>query len=166
MASGREAAPKGNNGVLWKDRKHFMWFPFSFTKYSVRNGRIYIEKGLFSSTSDQTLLYRITDIQLRRSFSQKIYGTGTVALISNIDAEPHLLLENIKNPKKVYDLLSNLVEDARAQKNVIGKEFYARGGHDCTHMPATPPPMPAYSVNDVDMDGVEDMMDEDQGGSW
>ena len=26
---------------IWQDRKHHLWFPLSFTKYSVENGRIY-----------------------------------------------------------------------------------------------------------------------------
>ena len=32
--------------VLWKDRKHFMWFPFSFTKYEVRNKPAVFSEGL------------------------------------------------------------------------------------------------------------------------
>ncbi len=156
-----DAAPgkTGKTEIIWKDRKHHMWFPFSFTKYYIKNGRIYIDKGLFSTTSDQTLLYRITDIQLRRSLGQKFFGTGTVALVSNVDAEPHLHLENIKDPKKVYDLIANLVEEARSQKNVIGKEFYSRGGRDFDHTPGCPPPPggpladPTFSGPDDDNDG-------------
>lgn len=135
--------------IIWKDRKHHLWFPFSFTKYYVQNGRVYIEKGFLNSTSDQTLLYRITDIKLKRSLGQKMCGTGTIMLISNIDAEPHLLLENIKNPRKVYNMLANLIEEARSQKNVIGKEFYGRGGgYDCEHRPEMPAPPNHYAAED------------------
>ena len=163
---GAAPASAGKNGIIWKDRKHHMWFPFSFTKYYIKNGRIYIDKGLFSSTSDQTLLYRITDIQLRRSLGQKLFGTGTVAMVSNVDAEPHLHLVNIKNPKKVYDLIANLVEEARSQKNVIGKEFYSRGGRDFDHSPGCPPPEggpladPTFSGPDDDNGGFTPFDDE------
>ncbi|MBQ9065694.1 MAG: PH domain-containing protein [Blautia sp.] len=162
-ASDGASAKPGKAEKIWKDRKHFMWFPFSFTRYYIQNGRIYVEKGLLSTTSDQTLLYRITDIQLRRSFGQKLFGTGTVCLVSNVDAEPHLFLENIKEPKKVYDLIANLVEESRTQKNVIGKEFYARGGHDFDHNPGCPPPngmpphMPVYDSMDDDATPGDDM---------
>ena len=110
---------------LWKDRKHFMWFPFSFTVYEVKNDRLYIQKGLLSTTFDETLLYRITDIKLTRTLGQKIFGTGTIELCTTVDHDGHILLENIKDPMTVKDLLSEAVEDARDKKKVIGKEFYA-----------------------------------------
>lgn len=153
-----EPGKQDNMKILWKDRKHRLWFPLSFTKYYIQNGRIYIEKGLLNSTSDQTLLYRITDMQLRRSFIQKICGTGTIILISNVDAMPRIVLENIKNPKKVYNNLANLVEEARTRKNVVGKEFYARGGHDFDgpggHGPV--PPMPPMDSPDDDGPDYDD----------
>ena len=33
-----------NTGLVWKDRKHWMWFPFSFTKYRIEDGRLYERK--------------------------------------------------------------------------------------------------------------------------
>ena len=24
------------NKIIWQDRKHFMWFPISFTKYEIK----------------------------------------------------------------------------------------------------------------------------------
>ena len=153
-----EPGKPDNMKVLWKDRKHHMWFPFSFTKYYIQNGRIYIEKGLLNSTSDQTLLYRITDMQLRRTLAQKIFGTGTIILISSVDAMSRINLENIKNPKEVYNTISNMVEEARTRKNVVGKEFYARGGHEFDHGPGGHPPVPPMG-DGPDMDYMDDMDD-------
>ena len=115
--------------VIWKDRKHLMWIPFSFTKYSVQNDRLYTQTGLFSTSFDEILLYRITDIRLNRSFGQKIFGTGTIELCTKVDHDRHIFLVNIKKPVKVKNLLSELVEDARDKKNVVGKEFYSGRGH-------------------------------------
>ena len=25
------------NKIIWQDRKHFMWFPISFTKYEIKS---------------------------------------------------------------------------------------------------------------------------------
>lgn len=131
-----------NEDVVWKDRKHFMWFPFSFTKYTVRKGRIYIEKGFFNSVQDQTLLYRIVDIQLRRSLAQKIFGTGTVVLVTKADMTHEILLENIKNSQKVNDMFADMIEEARMNRNVVGKEFFTS---ECNH--------------DLDEDGIPDELD-------
>ena len=130
---------------LWRDRKHFMWFPFSFTVYEVKKDRLYIQRGLLSTSFDETLLYRITDIKLTRTLGQKIFGTGTIELCTTVDHDGHILLENIKKPMQVKELLSESVEDARDKKKVIGKEFYGGHGMDGLH--------------DLDGDGEPDIVD-------
>lgn len=115
------------NEIVWQDRKHVMWFPIGFEKYTVKNGRIYINRGLLTTVSDQTLLYRITDIQLRRTLGQKIFGTGTIVLVSKVDADHEIVLRNIKNSEDVANMLSDLIEYTRRNKNVVGKEFYSSG---------------------------------------
>ena len=61
-----------DNKVIWQDRKHFMWFPFSFTKYQIKNERLYQETGLISTHYDELLLYRITDLCLQRNLAQNL----------------------------------------------------------------------------------------------
>ncbi|MFQ6792131.1 PH domain-containing protein [Thomasclavelia sp.] len=112
------------NNVIWKDRKHFMWFPISFTKYEIKNERLYQETGLISTHYDELLLYRITDLCLKRTLAQKIFGTGTIILYTKADSDKEVLLKNIKEPKHVKDLISKLVEEARDRKKVVGKEFF------------------------------------------
>ncbi len=121
-------AENNANVTLWKDRKHWMWFPFSFTKYEIRNERVYIEKGLLKTTFDETLLYRVTDIQLVITLAQKIFGTGTITLCTKVDANHDIQLENIKNPRQVKEMLSEMVEEIRARRNLVGKEFYSGDG--------------------------------------
>ena len=64
------ASKKTTAAPLWRGRKHFMWFPFSFTIHEVKNDRIYVQKGLFTTTYNESLLYRVTDIKLTRSIAQ------------------------------------------------------------------------------------------------
>lgn len=66
------------NTVVWKDRKHFLWFPWSFVKYSIENGRLIIRSGLFNSTVEETLLYRIVDISMKQTLWGKLFGTGDI----------------------------------------------------------------------------------------
>lgn len=119
-----------NNNTVWKDRKHFMWFPISFTKYKIKNERLYQETGLFNTHYDELLLYRITDLCLKRSLAQKIFGTGTIVLSTKADSDKEVLLKNVKNPKEVKDLISHLVEEARDRKKVVGKEFFDDSSDD------------------------------------
>ncbi len=123
MSEENESKVEDRNEVKWRDRKHWLWFPWTFTKYEVRNGRLYIQQGFFKTDYDETLLYRIVDIKLTRTFFQKIFGTGTVALYTRVDSNKHILLENVKNPVEVKEYLSDMIESIRNEKKVVGKEF-------------------------------------------
>ena len=113
----------GDN-LIWEDRKHFMWFPWSFTKYYIETERLMIEAGLLKTTLDETLLYRIVDVTMVQTLTGKIFGTGDLIVKTKVDSNPEIVLKNISEPKKVRSLLSELVEDSRQRKNVVGREFY------------------------------------------
>ena len=114
---------------IWQDRKHHLWFPISFTKYSIENGRIYTNSGLLSSREDECLLYRVTDITLTRSLGQKIFGTGTIHMNTKDRSTPVIHLENIKNPVQVKRMISNLIEKEREEKHVVGIDMYGASGN-------------------------------------
>lgn len=114
---------------IWEDRKHHLWFPISFTKYSVENERLYVNSGFLSSREDECLLYRITDISLTRSLGQRIFGTGTVELCTKDQSTPVIRLENIAHPVAVKRMLSDLIEKERTAKNVVGRDMYGAAGH-------------------------------------
>ena len=42
---------------IWEDRKHHLWFPISFTKYTVGNGRLYVNSGFLSSREVSVISY-------------------------------------------------------------------------------------------------------------
>ena len=72
-------AKKAKKTYLWQSRKrNFLGLPWSFTKYSLDEERLYINTGLFTSTEDEVRLYRITDVTLKRGLGQKLFGMGTI----------------------------------------------------------------------------------------
>lgn len=119
-----------NTDILWKDRKHHLWFPLSFTNYYVEDDRLMIKKGLLSTTLDETLLYRIIDISFKQTLAGKIFGTGNVILKTKADASGEIILENIAKPLEVRKMLSKLVEESRDKRNIVGKEFYGSDHSD------------------------------------
>ena len=116
--------------ILWKDRKHILWFPFTFEKYCVANGRIYCNHGLVNQKEQECLLYRILDISLRRGLLNLICGTGTISMRTTDDSDPVLVLKNIKRSREVKDFLSDLIEKERIKKGVTGREILSNGSFD------------------------------------
>lgn len=104
--------------IIWNDRKHWTWFPISFTKYKLSETRFFKEIGLFNTTYDETQLYRIVDVQLRRSFGHKIFGTGNISLQTRDRNSPEIIIQNVKNPESVKEMLVSLVEENR-RKNFV-----------------------------------------------
>ena len=138
---------KQKDEYVWKDRKRFLGLPLSFTRYAVKDQRLYYTTGLFNTTEEEMLLYRVMDIKLNRTFGDKLAGVGTITLYTADKTHPKLELVRIKNPKKVRDLLSKLVENERIRINAQGKELYGVSNE--------------IIGLDSDGDGIPDVLDND-----
>lgn len=114
----------------WKDRKRFLGLPLSFTRYAVRDQRLFYSKGFFNTTEDELLLYRIMDVKLTRTFGDKLVGVGTITLYTADKTNPELQLIRVKSPVKVRDMISKMVEEERVRLNIRGKELYGVSDHD------------------------------------
>lgn len=120
-------------GLIWKDRKHWMWFPFSFTTYRIQNGRLYHKTGLISTVENECLLYRITDISLKQTLGNRLFGTGSIYLTTRDVSDRQLVLKNIVNSRQVKDMISHMVEDARIRTRSVGRELYGSDMHGHPH---------------------------------
>ena len=109
---------------VWKDRKRiFFGLPWTFTKYSVTEEKLYIKTGVFSTREDEVRLYRIMDVTLKRKFWARLCGLGTVHCCSADKSTPEFDLLHIKKSKEVKDMLSDMVEQQREKKRITSREF-------------------------------------------
>ena len=107
-----------NIECLWKDRKRHLGLPLSFTRYSLSNDRLFISEGFLNIKDDEVLLYRVRDIDTQRSLWQRLFGVGTVTVMSSDKTMPTLVLKNIKDPLMVKELIHNQVEEMKIQRRV------------------------------------------------
>ena len=121
---------KANIEILWKDRKRILGMPISFTKYKLSSDRLFVEKGLFNSEFDEILLYRVTDLTIKKSFGQKIFGVGSVIVNSSDKTLPILELKNIKNAFDVKELIHTKVEKAKRDRKMRVEEMVSTGESD------------------------------------
>jgi uncharacterized membrane protein YdbT with pleckstrin-like domain len=117
--------------TLWKDRKRIIFgLPWSFTKYSFSDERLFIQTGFFNLKENECRLYRILDLSLSRSFWQRIFNLGTITVNSSDKTLKDFELKNIKNPREVKELLSKTIEEQRDKKRVISREDMHDHSHD------------------------------------
>ena len=103
---------------LWKDRKRYFGLPLSFTRYSLSDDRLFISEGFLNIKDDEILLYRVKDIDTRRSLWQRLFGVGTVVVASSDKTMPNLVLKNIKDPVFVKELIHKQVEEMKIKRRV------------------------------------------------
>ena len=103
---------------LWQDRKRYFGLPLSFTRYALSEDRLFISQGFLNIKDDEILLYRVRDIDTSRSLWQRLFGVGTVTVLSSDKTMPTLVLENIKDPIFVKELIHKQVEEVKIQRRV------------------------------------------------
>ena len=112
---------------LWKDRKRYFGLPISFTRYSLSEDRLFISQGLLNIKDDEVLLYRVRDIDTSRSLWQRLFGVGTVTVMSSDKTMPNLVLKNIKNPVETKELIHTQVEEMKIRRRVRLGEIMGEG---------------------------------------
>lgn len=130
---------------IWKDRKRFLGMPLSFTRYALTKDRLFLSVGFLNIKDEEVLLYRVRDITTSRSLGQRIFGVGTVTVLSSDKTLPTLVLKNIKHPLEVKELLHEQVEDMKIRRRVRVGEIMATNADE----------------NDDDSDLDDDLADDD-----
>ena len=127
---------------IWRDRKRFLGMPLSFTRYALSEDRLFLSVGLLSIKDDEVLLYRVRDISSSRSLWQRLFGVGTVTVVSSDKSMPMLVLKNIKRPMAVKELIHNQVEEMKIRRRMRVGEMMSNDLAD--------------DDNDLDGDGIPD----------
>ncbi len=103
---------------IWRDRKRYLGMPLSFTRYGMSEDRLFISVGFLNIKDDEILLYRVRDIDTSRSLWQRLFGVGTVTVMSSDKTMPTMVLKNIKNPIEVKEMLHSQVEEIKLKRRV------------------------------------------------
>lgn len=118
--------------ILWKDRKRWCGLPLSFTRYRIirKPGKwlkLISDVGLLKSDVNEINLFRIEDLKVYQSLSNKFWGTGTVTVFSQDKSMPVLELKRIRDPYRVRNLLTELLEEDRASRHLVVGEMHGGG---------------------------------------
>lgn len=117
--------------IIWRDRKRTIFgLPWSFTKYSMTEEKLFVKTGVFSTKEEEVRLYRILDVTLKRSLGERIFGLGTIHCCAADKSTPEFDIRRIKNSEEVKTRLSDLIEKQRELKRVSSREFMDADGDD------------------------------------
>ncbi len=104
--------------ILWEGR------PFlSMTRYYIiTDERIRITEGLLGKTYENVELVRIQDVDYSQTMSERLLKIGDINIRSHDTSHPSIILENVKSPTDVYEILRRAVLAARRKHNFSYRE--------------------------------------------
>ena len=103
---------------LWHDRKRILGMPLSFTRYALSEDRLFLKRGFLNVHQDEIVLYRVRDLRVSQTLWQRIFGVGTVTVISTDKSIPELALKNIRQPNEVKELIHEYVEKMKVARRM------------------------------------------------
>lgn len=115
--------------VEWSDKRHHFGRPWSFTHYSLSDGRLYVKRGLLCTFHDEVMLFRICDVRMVQTLWQRLFKVGTVVVYAAdmSTGRKSISLMSIKEPLKVRDFISRKVDAEREARGIQSAEFLGGG---------------------------------------
>jgi hypothetical protein len=95
--------------ILWEGRP----FLSIRTHYQITTERVRIIHGLLGKDRDDIELIRIQDIDLKQGLTERALGLGDIVIRSADPSMPKAVLNNVKDPEKVHELLRRAMLNAR-----------------------------------------------------
>jgi len=90
--------------------------------YKVGADRIEWSRGIFDRKIDNTDMFRVVDLKLRKSFLDCITGVGSVSVETTDKSDPQFTFEKVKNPRILYDVIKKASLEADQRRSVIHVE--------------------------------------------
>lgn len=112
-----------DHDLLWYDKKRYMGMPISFTRYSLSSDRLFLSTGFLTIRDEEILLYRVKDLNTKRTLWQRLFGVGTITVSSSDKSMPLLEITNVKDPMYVKELIHENVEVAKRKHRVRHSEI-------------------------------------------
>lgn len=107
--------------MQYTERKRwvFLGFPFTFTKYIVKEEAVTIDTGFLNKVENDCYMYKIQDVTLQQSFFERMVGLGTIVCYTGDTTHPEMRLEHIKNSRTIKEFILKQSEEERLRRRTI-----------------------------------------------
>ncbi|MDF2611736.1 MAG: hypothetical protein K0R92_3210 [Lachnospiraceae bacterium] len=102
-----------------RKRIKFFGLPFTFTKYTIEEEKLTITTGFLNITEDDAYMYKIQDVRLTRSLSERMFKLGTITCYTGDTTHPELTLVHIRHASEIKDFIMQSSEEARRKRRSL-----------------------------------------------
>ncbi|MGD2048956.1 MAG: PH domain-containing protein [Chloroflexota bacterium] len=104
--------------VLWQGKP----FLSLSEHYVITNERIRIVRGLLGKERQDIELIRVQDIDQSQTLRERTLNLGDITIQSHDRATPTIVLNNIRDPEKVHEILRKAVQNIRRKHKMTFQE--------------------------------------------
>lgn len=109
---------EGDEEILWEGRP----FLSISTHYTITSERLRIVEGVLGKEREDIELIRIQDIDIRQAFRERLLNVGDILIAGHDSTHPKTILNNIKDPEAVHELLRKAILKARKKHGLVYRE--------------------------------------------
>jgi len=88
-------------------------------RYRLTNHRLFTQRGLFARVHDEIELIRVDDVSVRQNVVQRMFGVGTVTVLSTDASNPTLEIAGVLKPLELKELIRTQVRARRARTTFL-----------------------------------------------
>ncbi len=103
---------------LWRGRPYLT----IGTIYEITSQRIRVLRGVFGNHIDEVELVRVRDTTVKQHMGERMLDVGDITILSNDPSHPELVLNNVKNPIEVRELIRNAVNKEKERRGLRYRE--------------------------------------------
>ena len=119
-----KALEKDYGSIIWADKKRYWGLPISFTTYILTDRKLYTKCGFFSIREENVDLYKVVDYSLILPLGQRMFGCGTIKVVSHDAQTPTTFMYSVKDARDVLKKFEKAVDDQRTQYNIRGTDMF------------------------------------------
>jgi membrane protein YdbS with pleckstrin-like domain len=112
--------------ILWFA---WTWIATRAESFELTTERLRLKKGVLNQVFDEVELYRVKDISHSRSALQRMFGLGTVALLTSDRGQENILIDSVRQSDELREHLRKQVEIIRDRKRVREVDFQEDASH-------------------------------------
>ena len=100
-----------------------VWIRIHSLRYRLSTQRLFVIRGLLSREIDETELFRIKDVTVRQSAVQRLFGVGTITLLTGDESTPLIVLVGVARPEQIKDTIRLQYRASRQREGVRAAEY-------------------------------------------
>ena len=127
-----EASQESKGELRYRERSRilFLGLPWTFTVYEIRENDFTIIRGFFTVRENDCYMYKISDVEITRTFMQRLVGLSTITLYTSDVTDRTIVMKNIKHGREIKDFLLQASENARIRRRTVSMQNIGFGADD------------------------------------